>query len=530
MSTSSNYQPPARSPQPANRWTLLLVFVVTSCLVYQWGKTAFLRSQHIPPATALATIHQRGGWTVDEVATPDPASLDSENNLTAEQLERLTTQIVSPQNIRRALDRLALSAKRTAEARYDRPLPKVDPHSLRVAAAEDPESQDTEIVIAFEHSDPSFATALVNQLAQGYADATQTAWTEAVGRLLTQTRDAVAEADEKRLALQSVADDFWQTEVKPSEDQLRAATDHEQPLARQHGQSSSSRRDPSIQPLATPTIENPDWADLHEQIVTLRGERKLMLVQRTANHPMVQELDAEIVLLQRRLKGIPKTIPNPVAATETETSPVVASDGSGGLDTGGLDTGGLDTGGLDTGGLDTGNLDTAELDTTDLDSAKPSREALAAAHAEKLREHRQLQEAAEQATERYQIALAELRRAKQFASEVPQLTVVSAEAVELPPPVEPGRWLLLASIAAGVLATAGTSMVSSGTSMRRPVFSIDELEIDAAVPVVGVIPAAESDGSTAMSARRWHHQRRGRLAAGLLLWSFCGMLTWRLIV
>ncbi len=505
MSTSSNYQPPARSPQPANRWTLLLVFVVTSCLVYQWGKTAFLRSQHIPPATALATIHQRGGWTVDEVATPDPASLDSEDNLTAEQFERLTAQIVSPQNIRRALDRLALSAKRTAEARYDRPLPKVDPHSLRVAAAEDPESQDTEIVIAFEHSDPSFATALVNQLAQGYADATQTAWTEAVGRLLTQARDAVAEADEKRLALQSVADDFWQTEVKPSEDQLRAATDHEQPLAGQHGQSNSSRRDPSIQPLATPTIENPDWADLHEQIVTLRGERKLMLVQRTANHPMVQELDAEIVLLQRRLKGIPKTIPNPVAATETETSPVVASDGSGGLDTGGLDT-------------------------AELDSAKPSREALATAHAEKLREHWQLQEAAEQATEQYQAALVKLRRAKQFASEVPQLTVVSAEAVELPPPVEPGRWLLLASIAAGVLATAGTSMVSSGTSMRRPVFSIDELEIDAAVPVVGVIPAAESDGSTAMSARRWHHQRRGRLAAGLLLWSFCGMLTWRLIV
>jgi hypothetical protein len=211
-----------------------------------------------------------------------------------------------------------------------------------------------------------------------------------------------------------------------------------------------------VKPVAPPTmIENPRWTEISRHLAELEDQRRILLFERTPQHPAVQEKEMQINDARRELASIPQKIaqgqPAPAAALPPVDAPALA----------------------------------------DVQAAQQAAEGLK----DELRQAQAMERAA-------QTARGEELRVDLLAAE--------------PLPAAPrdtgsifGRALLAATTS-----TFGLGMISLGAALEPPLASVAELQALLSVPIVGVIPSA-TPGRRAASPLARRLARWGAITAGL---------------
>jgi hypothetical protein len=229
-----------------------------------------------------------------------------------------------------------------------------------------------------------------------------------------------------------------------------------------------------------PMTDNPQWLDLDRQLAELQQRRDNLLVDRTPQHPAVQDVTGRIEDLQHQIAGVPKQIPK-----STPSPAGKGAEGEGGV---------------------TSERATAASAISEPDQAKLS----------------QLSTAVEAARQACKKAEAAERRALAEQQTGPQCAVVYAHVVEIPPTPDYGwRRLLWTTLVAGVLMAFGVGSVSAGARLEPSVGSAAQVQAAARAVVVGTIPADDPVPQPAKLSRRQWRRRRTLVALGLLLIVAC---------
>jgi len=259
----------ARMP---SKTVYLVVFLVASVAVFAWDRTKVRDSDTADSYPATATVH-RG-----------IAAEPSGSNATRP----------SPGELKRIEDEALFNADPAIR------------RELHVTARTDPSGGQIDIAFLYADSDPARAAAVVNELAQSYADAFRAQWRTAAQRTCSMAHETAERAQQEYLKAKTQLDDFWKrtSEAGPSD----PAGEQAAPPAGQ---------------LAAPMVENPDWVALEQQLAQLRRRQEQMLVDRTPLHPEVQHGAIRIAELARQLETVPRQIPGkPTEAVATRGEPV----------------------------------------------------------------------------------------------------------------------------------------------------------------------------------------------------------------
>ena len=230
-------------------------------------------------------------------------------------------------------------------------------------------------------------------------------------------------------------------------------------------------------PSPPPLVDNPQWLDLDRQLAELQRRYDGLLVDRTPLHPAVRDLASRIAGVKDQLattpRQVPDTKPRPAVASLPDTKPQPA---------------------------------VAPL-TPDALITTADQETLA-----------ELTAAVEKSRQACEEAESAENRALQEQKAGPQFTIDRAQAVEHRPPPDYGwRRLMWTTLMTGVLMAFGVGSVSAGANIEPPAASIEEVRIDADVPVVGMIPADDPLPDPVATSRRQSRIRRTLIAIGLLL-------------
>jgi hypothetical protein len=218
----------------------------------------------------------------------------------------------------------------------------------------------------------------------------------------------------------------------------------------------------STRPVPVPPaeIENPRWTEASRRLADLQQRKRTLLLERTPEHPAVQEIGLRIADQQREMASISPSIPQEPQATATPPAAPVAMP------------------------------PVAEI--------------------------QEAQKAAEQLKQEFELAQRGARSAFAAREQQIQIDYIPAEEPPCPAPTPRDNNALVgkALVAAGT-ATIGLGMISHGASLEPVLSSIAELPTLLSVPVVGVIPAAHAGRRLRMSAMGRRIARWGWAAAGL---------------
>ena len=128
-------------------------------------------------------------------------------------------------------------------------------------------------------------------------------------------------------------------------------------------------------------------------------------------------------------------------------------------------------------------------------------------------------ESSRQACETTEAAERQSLAAQQAA---PQYSIVYAATVEIPPPSNYGFWRLIGTtLVAGLLMACGIGFVGVAAAIEPLSGSVAQVQADARVPVVGVIPADDPAPNAAVLSRHKTRVRRTLIALGLLMMAAC---------
>jgi hypothetical protein len=226
-------------------------------------------------------------------------------------------------------------------------------------------------------------------------------------------------------------------------------------------------------------IDNPAWIDLQRQVADLEGRRDQLLVDRTPEHPAVQEIEGRLAEVKEQLAATPRQIPdsraNNLVAAETPGASSAAAD----------------------------DLATKEQNQK---LGKKLGELTAALKKSRLACH--------------EAELAEKKAGQQLAA-APQFIVQYADAVQDPQEVDYGwRRLLWTTFASSILMVFGIAAVAFGASIEPAVASVDEVEAILGEPVLGVIPD-DGPAPDVAAIQRQSQMRRAAIACGVLLILAC---------
>ncbi len=235
---------------------------------------------------------------------------------------------------------------------------------------------------------------------------------------------------------------------------------------------------PTQQTAPAMIIDNPQWATLDHELTNLQRQLDQLLVDRTPAHPAVQELATRISGVKNQLAVTPRQISRsqPEAAETIEPS----------------------------------------------FRSAPKSPSIAKADQEKLD---QLAAAVERSRQACEEAEAAPKNAVAERPDEPQFLIESAQVVTNPPAPDFG-WLRLicTTLAASTVMAFGVGSMSLGTQIEPVVAGLAEVEADAGVAVVGLIPSDDPAPDAGAASGRQTRARRRLLAIGLILIAACPLV------
>jgi hypothetical protein len=238
------------------------------------------------------------------------------------------------------------------------------------------------------------------------------------------------------------------------------------------------------------TIENPAWRELHEKIVAFQQRRDQLLIDRTPLHPAVQEVVAQMTVLQERLAKIPEQIPDPHKQTASQPSEPMGLPLS-------------------------GEIRNETSPVFDVQALSPS--------------DRKRFDELTQAVEKARSECVEAESAEKLASQAsqtkPALEISEAQVVEnLPKPDLGWQRLAVATLTSGLLMAFGFGAFILGVMTLPPVMNAAELEADLDMTILGVVPNKGLAINATTLCLRKTRLRYLLLALGMILMCICPLV------
>lgn len=209
-------------------------------------------------------------------------------------------------------------------------------------------------------------------------------------------------------------------------------------------------------------VENPQWAEAARRLAELEERRRVLLLERTPQHPAVVEIQMRIDDMRREMGPIPAKI------AQFNSSPTVPQ---------------------------AGRLPVAAPAPAELEAAAQAADTM----------RRQVQQ-----------AVAAAQRAQAARNSDLRVDLHPAEALPAISKTRPSIAALLATaLAAGTTSVVGLGMISFGATLAPTVSSIGQLQALLPVPILGVVPATESRAGSARSPLARRLARYGAVLLGL---------------
>jgi capsular polysaccharide biosynthesis protein len=156
----------------------------------------------------------------------------------------------------------------------------------------------TQVEVTYTATTPEEAIHVVNHLAKVLAQRHQSPEAESSCGAHLRARAA---ADRARSELRRAESDLRQFARQQFEQSRQRSLKLEKAVVLLSPAKPAARPEP-----VDPKIENPAWAELNEQVTKLKDERAKLLTTRTAEHPAVKDVDADLARLETILAGIPR--------------------------------------------------------------------------------------------------------------------------------------------------------------------------------------------------------------------------------
>lgn len=434
---------PARSlPGGAVGW-LVLVFVLTGVAVYWLGQRDWRATQTFT-AVASLSIPDRPGLSADVIQREilsDPALHDL-----------VRSQAAAPDADADRVERLRRNVKITSELAMT--------------------SGQWRTTISYAGGDAQQAIHVVNELARHFASS-RAATEPTRPAALAQTSSDSSRGEFQKA--QAELDEFLAQHFA----QLRQRADRLQQKVPPSSMPAATSEMPK--PQADRTSENPQWVELNDRIARMEQQRADLLLSRTAMHPSVKDLEAELGRLERQLAAISRRTP-----PSANAAAVPAPDRTGATTTGARPA----------------------LPGTELPP-------IAQADAAAAQRYGELRQAVEQAHERWKRAAEAERQTQWPNAAVGAIETQLAQRCEPPGATRSALQLVVLALLAGLAAATALGMVTVGMA-EPPLASAAEVQAALPIPLLGVISSAGT-GSAPVDGRRLAHPARS-------LWAFSGAL------
>ncbi|MCR4415720.1 MAG: hypothetical protein NUV77_25180 [Thermoguttaceae bacterium] len=344
-----------------------------------------------------------------------------------------------------------------------------------------------DVTLAYSATDGAQAACVVNSLAEQAREERQLAVEADARRSRESARAATEQAREDyhraRTELARFLERHFAEHQAASEDDTptadAAAMANKTPPA-----TSSTSKTP-----ASP-VQNPEWIELNREVAQARERLAILRLDRTSAHPAVQEMERRFEELERRLSTVPRELPQVGGGNLTPDAPKQPAN---------------------------------EAPKPASRPANPVRRSVD--HAESLAVYRRHQEALDRAERNLQQAEAAELATWERTAATPWVVVRLAHTTHPAPTGGPTPGFLLTVLAAGLTVAAGVLMVSAGADLDPPLASVEEVQAQLPVPVVGSLRVACAALRSA-PRRRLATERLGWMASGSALILGCIALLW----
>jgi len=428
--------------------------VVAALVFAALGVPVYLLGVQAPPGprTAKAIVCLPAGVTTEEKASND---------------------ILAAANVRRAIGTLPDEAGTAGAGARESDESIRNRLGVRLSTGE-PSSAEVHIDYSGDEP-PRHALRLVTRLAEQFAQAVRQRQKTEAAEAYHQAEQATAEAKKKLTEAQGRLDAFVQESLATSPTDKTKTADRADSAA--------------VGPKA-----NPNWLALRRRLDHARAYRASLLVDRTPLHPMVQAADQEIVDLEKRLAA---TDPGPVPEQDDladelrqMTDPLPQEPGLIGRAAENVDT--LDQ-----------PLGRFVPPGEQAAGAGPSSRSPAPDSKKRLETFAVLKREVDTAREDYGRAVARQGKAWRRQFTLAPVEVVAARVVTGPTTAarQPSRRATIAILVA-LAGAVGAGMIASGIGGTTTFADLAQARAALAVPVLGVVPAADHVGS-GHGRRRW---------------------------
>ena len=448
----------------------LFVLIVTAGAVYvrQWRAAGPLRESSEPVSATVVVrwpAEYRATSAARPIVAPDPALLRQE--------------LTSAANIRRVLE--GSPATSTPAVARDGMAALVEEFrpKLQVAAQSTPGNNEVRVAIACA-ADDSHAAAVVNGLAQHYADQCHAKLQTDARQLLDSAIAAHRRARQQALAAKTAVDDYLAVAAR----KRAAADDAVPPSEGAANQAPAPGRELRLN-------ANPEWTRLNEQLQSLRSRRTELLGIRTPAHPEIQDLDSRIAQAEERLANTRRQI-----VAQPADLPVVIN----------------------------GSMHSPLRQRSALADNAPPPPKRTAENPQATEAYRKLNDALAQANAAVEQAAAAESQARHEQEQLPLIEVFTANVAAASAP-QFHAWLqpLRLSLAAGLAMAFGTGLLLRGMPRARTFATANQIHAALSLPVVGVL---HETGLDAIGGRTAVHAAASLLclALGMVLVAGCGVL------
>ena len=407
----------------------------------------------------------------------------------------IENRIASEANVRQTIERLKPTAGNSAGNATNWVAADLK-RNLRVRAAETTPPGGLSISISCSGLPPDDSIRLVNGLAESYVERFRTEWKQLAMQAHAATRAALGRAEQESRDAQERMDSFSEQHMRQPADAPDVEADVEadadadvEAEAEAASIPAANDGDLTAEPIGRPAAvaaapkpvvsADPAWLELNTRLAELRRRHAELLIDRTPLHPEVQYVATKIAVFEEQLATLAEPLPAvPAEVPQSAAQPPVPEHANASA-------------------ADPSQLGQSQDEQTQPDQTQTSRgnEPDAAA----VEEFRRLKDAANQADQTLQRAIATERRVRML-QEPPGIEIEPAPPIPAPPARSSGWAYLLAAMAAAT-AAGGLGLVTTGASMEIAWTSIAQARVALRTPVAGVIPPESTSQCTRAEKR-----------------------------
>lgn len=456
------------SPWSVNTVLLVIVFIVTSGLVYYWGQVARRSGRSAANYSATAIVlHAELPHAAEGSLGGDLLAWADWQIRFRESLHAAESHVAPPEAV----------GLPNADAPIDQPeVTDWLQERLRVSL-EESGGGEVRVRLSYTDTDRDQASELVRAVAQQYVETLRREWNRHTETVHAGAATAAEEARRRWELAEGEQQAFVEWFLQSQEQEVRQAAPAKTPLPL------------PVTPAPTTRVENPDWSRLDQRRIRLERRRAELLAERTPAHPEVQALKHELAETHQALSGMARWLDPPPAQTQPESRP-------------------------------------AESLPTPTPESGIAPEQAGRKHADARREIDRLGREAALARSRYE-QLARVERAA-WADHLrePEVEVSFAPPVEVAP--DPSlEHLLSTSLLAGMAMMVGVGMFAAGAGMEPTLVSAEQASALLDVPVVATVTLPGLKTTGAGRHRGW--LRISSCLGGAVLIAGCLGLLWRAI-